>query len=183
MRLRQARALFVTFAVAAGITAAFGTPWSGLNEGWRRVPEITVVSAAGDPRIAVVEEAIDFWNRSFAELRFRDASLLSFDGSRPRATASLVSADLGPLTAQTRSLRTIVAQRQVTCARFVRSASIDRGAQIPSMACKQPAIGNKQRATDNQPSPPPPLEFCIPTSPAFDRATPLWQFRRTAVAV
>jgi len=124
MRLRQARALFVTFAVASGITAAFGTPWSGLNEGWRRVPEITVVSAAGDPRIAVVEEAIDFWNRSFAELRFRDASLLSFDGSRPRATASLVSADLGPLTAQTRSLRAIVAQREVTCARFVRSASI-----------------------------------------------------------
>ena len=97
--------MFVTFAVVAGITAAFGAPWSGRNEGWRRVPEITVVSAAGDPRIAVVEEAIDFWNRSFAELRFRDASLLSFDGSRPRATASLVSADLGPLTAQTRSRR------------------------------------------------------------------------------
>ena len=151
MRHRQARAMFVTFAVAAGVTAAFGASWSGLNEGWRRVPEITVVSPAGDPRIAVVEEGIDFWNRSFAELRFRDASLLSFDGSRPRATASLVSADLGPLTAQTRSLRAIVAQREVTCARFVRSASIDRGAQIPSMACKQRAIGHQPLAPQGFP--------------------------------
>jgi len=93
MRLRQARALFVTFAVAAGITAAFGTPWSGLNEGWRRVPEITVVSAAGDPRIAVVEEAIDFWNRSFAELGtgFRLGAIHRVAGELPAAELQALS--------------------------------------------------------------------------------------------
>src|SRR5690349_6937596 len=94
MRRRQARALFITLAVAAGLTAAFGVPWSGLNEGWHRVPEITVVAPAGDPRIPVVEEAIDFWNRTFAELgtRFRLGVTHRVVGELPDAELQALSA-------------------------------------------------------------------------------------------
>jgi hypothetical protein len=35
---------------------------------WTRVPKITVVSAQDDPRIGPLREAIDYWNRTFAEL-------------------------------------------------------------------------------------------------------------------
>jgi hypothetical protein len=93
MRARQATALFVTLAVAAGITEAFGLPWSGRNEGWRRVPEITVVSPAGDPRIVGVEEAIDFWNRSFAELGtgFRLGEIHRVAGELPDAELQALS--------------------------------------------------------------------------------------------
>ena len=93
MRRRQVRALFVSLAVAAGSTAAFGLPWSGRNEGWRRVPEITVVSPAGDPRIPVVEEAIDFWNRTFAELgtAFRLGEIHRVVGELPEAELQALS--------------------------------------------------------------------------------------------
>jgi putative tryptophan/tyrosine transport system substrate-binding protein len=36
--------------------------------GWDFVPTITVVSAAGDPRLPLVNEAVAFWNDTFAEL-------------------------------------------------------------------------------------------------------------------
>lgn len=67
MRRRQATTLFVTVVMAAGF-AAFGFPWSALNEGWHRSPEITVISPAADPRLPVLEEALDFWNHTFAGL-------------------------------------------------------------------------------------------------------------------
>ncbi len=67
MRRRQATTLFVTVAMAAGF-AAFGFPWSALNEGWHRSPEITVISPAADPRLPVLEEALEFWNHTFAGL-------------------------------------------------------------------------------------------------------------------
>jgi hypothetical protein len=35
---------------------------------WTKIPAITVVSTEGDPRIASVREAVDFWNRTFADL-------------------------------------------------------------------------------------------------------------------
>jgi hypothetical protein len=34
---------------------------------WHRVPTIVVVSAAGDPRVGLVEEAVVFWNKTLAE--------------------------------------------------------------------------------------------------------------------
>src|SRR5262249_2442936 len=35
---------------------------------WKLVPTITVVSAAGDPRLALVRDAVAFWNDTFAQL-------------------------------------------------------------------------------------------------------------------
>jgi hypothetical protein len=39
-----------------------------LPEPWNIAPTITVVSAAGDPRLPLVRDAIAFWNDTFAEL-------------------------------------------------------------------------------------------------------------------
>jgi hypothetical protein len=35
---------------------------------WKKIPSVTVVSAAGDSRLEAVREAIAFWNRTFADL-------------------------------------------------------------------------------------------------------------------
>jgi hypothetical protein len=58
------------------------------------VPEITVVAPAGDPRIAVVEEAIGFWNRSFAELGtgFRLGAVHRVVGELPQPELQALSA-------------------------------------------------------------------------------------------
>jgi hypothetical protein len=67
MGRRAASALFLTLAIAAGI-AAFGVPWNWFNDGWHRVPTITVISPPGDSRLRLVQEAVDFWNRTLAEM-------------------------------------------------------------------------------------------------------------------
>jgi hypothetical protein len=36
--------------------------------GWRKVPEVTLVAAANDPRLRDAHAAIEFWNRTFAEI-------------------------------------------------------------------------------------------------------------------
>ena len=51
---------------AAGLSATsthaqFGTPWN-------RAPSIAVVSAEGDARLGLVDEAISFWNRTLEEI-------------------------------------------------------------------------------------------------------------------
>lgn len=38
------------------------------TRGWTKVPAIVVVAPADDPRLPVTREAIDFWNRTFAEI-------------------------------------------------------------------------------------------------------------------
>ena len=43
------------------VHAQFGVPWD-------RVPQITVISAAGDGRLGDVDEAVSFWNRTLQEL-------------------------------------------------------------------------------------------------------------------
>jgi hypothetical protein len=57
---------FVAGAVACKIAAIEGT-WPQTAR-WTKIPSITVVSAEADPRIGSVREAVDFWNRTFAEL-------------------------------------------------------------------------------------------------------------------
>ena len=52
---------------------------------WTKIPVITVVSAQGDPRVASVREAVDFWNRTFADLGtpFRLGQVRLVTGSVP----------------------------------------------------------------------------------------------------
>src|ERR1041384_6809753 len=39
------------------------------NEFWTRVPTVTVVAVtANDPRLPLVRDAVEFWNRTFAEI-------------------------------------------------------------------------------------------------------------------
>jgi putative tryptophan/tyrosine transport system substrate-binding protein len=53
--------------------------------GWNLVPTITVVSAAGDPRLPLVRDAVAFWNDTFAELgtQFRLGALTQVAGQMP----------------------------------------------------------------------------------------------------
>jgi Met-zincin len=54
---------------------------------WTKIPSITVVSAEDDPRIAALREAVDHWNRTFAELGtpFHLGELTFVAGSVPDA--------------------------------------------------------------------------------------------------
>jgi len=55
------------------------------ERGWNLVPTITVVSAAGDPRLPLVGDAVAFWNDTLAELgtQFRLGALTHVAGSIP----------------------------------------------------------------------------------------------------
>jgi hypothetical protein len=39
-----------------------------LGFAWDKPPTVVVVAAEGDPRVRLVDEAVDYWNRTFAEL-------------------------------------------------------------------------------------------------------------------
>jgi hypothetical protein len=47
---------------------AFGFPWRDAPQGWDRVPRVTVIGRATDPRLESVREAVSFWNARFAEI-------------------------------------------------------------------------------------------------------------------
>lgn len=102
MRRRRAVGFFLVLAIAV---AAFGFPWSAINEGWRRIPEITVVGPAGDPRLPPLQEAIDFWNGTFADLGtpFRLGPVHYVLGELPDAELRALSA----VTAQSFSWRVL----------------------------------------------------------------------------
>jgi hypothetical protein len=80
------RQIGVGIAVIAGGVAA-GTAFLIGPFRWSRVPNVTVVAAEGDPRIPAVIEAIDFWNRTFAELGtpFRLGKVTVVPGAVPDA--------------------------------------------------------------------------------------------------
>ena len=96
MRRRVAALLFITLALAAGM-AAFGLPSRGAGDGWHKIPEVTVISSSGDPRLPVVQEAVDFWNRAFAELgsAFRLGAVHPVIGELPDADLQALSASTG----------------------------------------------------------------------------------------
>jgi hypothetical protein len=75
--------------LAAGIALAGGAAVFVLSRPMHRAKHlsITVISAAGDPRIPIVEEAVEHWNRTFAELGtpFRLGSVSCVVGSVPDA--------------------------------------------------------------------------------------------------
>jgi hypothetical protein len=58
--------------IAAGILAlALLMPANGAAQTvapWAVVPNITVLGGANDPRVPLVREAVDYWNRTFAEI-------------------------------------------------------------------------------------------------------------------
>jgi hypothetical protein len=53
--------LIVGSLIAVVVHAQFGVPWS-------HTPKVIVVSAAGDPRSRLVDEAVTFWNKTLAEI-------------------------------------------------------------------------------------------------------------------
>jgi hypothetical protein len=65
--MSRRRRRWACFLVA--IAAAWGGyAWGNRAIHWTKVPSITVVAEAGDPRGEAVREAVAFWNRTFDEL-------------------------------------------------------------------------------------------------------------------
>jgi len=60
------KTLIACFAFAAGFTAA--TAQAQFGASWQRTPAITVVGPEGDPRHALVDEAVAFWNKTLEDL-------------------------------------------------------------------------------------------------------------------
>jgi hypothetical protein len=54
----------------ATVAAIGALTWaaSSRSSHWEKIPSVTVVAEAGDPRVEGVREAVAFWNRTFAEL-------------------------------------------------------------------------------------------------------------------
>src|SRR6266705_1610223 len=65
-RRRKMKFLIVCIVFAAGFTAAAAHAQFGAS--WRRTPTIAVVGPEGDPRLALVDEAVAFWNKTLEEL-------------------------------------------------------------------------------------------------------------------
>ncbi len=80
-QVRIGLGMFVAGVAACAIAATAGVRSQTVR--WTKIPSITVVSAEADPRIAAVREAVDFWNRTFAELGspFRLGELTIVPGS------------------------------------------------------------------------------------------------------
>jgi predicted Zn-dependent protease len=83
-RVSIAFGLLVAGVIAGGLVVMEG-PFRAIR--WTKVPSITVVSAEDDPRIGSLREAVDHWNRTFAELGtpFRLGELTFVTGSVPDA--------------------------------------------------------------------------------------------------
>ena len=86
------------FVFGFGAAVAFG--WvararaaTAIGPPWRRAPPIAVISAPGDPRVALVEEAAAFWNRMLAELGsgFRLGAVGVSEGSIPSGALGTLS--------------------------------------------------------------------------------------------
>jgi Matrixin len=77
------RRLVVFMLGAMGAVIALGATWQWSGPHWRGVPTITVVGRADDPRLAVVRDAVEFWNRTLASLptTFRLGPITRIDGS------------------------------------------------------------------------------------------------------
>jgi Matrixin len=58
---------------------------AGLGFAWDRVPTITVLGAAADPRLVLVRDAVMFWNQTLGELGsgFRLGAVARQEGSLP----------------------------------------------------------------------------------------------------
>jgi hypothetical protein len=60
------KALIACIVFAVGFTAAAAHAQFGAS--WQRTPAITVVGPESDPRLALVDEAVAFWNKTLEEL-------------------------------------------------------------------------------------------------------------------
>lgn len=53
--------MVITILTPGAATAQFGVPW-------HRAPTIVIISAQGDPRLSLVDEALAFWNKTLEEV-------------------------------------------------------------------------------------------------------------------
>jgi hypothetical protein len=84
MNPRRLRLLLPLFTVP-GLVAACGLPWQWSPPHWPKVPAITIIARANDPRLPVVQEAVEFWNRTLAALPtpFHLGAITRVDGTVP----------------------------------------------------------------------------------------------------
>lgn len=81
--VRRRWSLAFCLLIAAVATSAYA--WGSRAIYWTRAPSITVIAEAGDARTEAVREAIEFWNRTFRELKspFRLGKVTWVTGSVP----------------------------------------------------------------------------------------------------
>jgi len=60
--------LLLLAAACGMLTGLLVAPVWAQGRGWTKVPAITVVAPENDPRLPATHQAIEFWNRTFAEL-------------------------------------------------------------------------------------------------------------------
>jgi hypothetical protein len=86
MKVRRFR-LMLALLIAPGMVAAIGSTWLWGIARWQKVPVITIVARANDPRLPAVREAVDFWNATLAALPtpFHLGAVTRVDGSIPEA--------------------------------------------------------------------------------------------------
>jgi hypothetical protein len=95
---------------------------------WTVIPTIVIVSAENDTRLPLVREAIDFWNRSFAEIgsAFRLGNVTQSAGALPieelKALHAVSVSTMTPDSAPPESIRSLPGNIVValwTCPGFV----------------------------------------------------------------
>lgn len=93
--LFMSRLAFLFLSTVAA-TAAFAWQSAFGAAHWTKIPSITVVAEAGDPRGEAAREAVAFWNRTFAELGtpFRLGDITWANGSVPDSDIESIPGDL-----------------------------------------------------------------------------------------
>jgi hypothetical protein len=91
-RRQLAIALGLAFAALPGapgkVLAALTGPWR-----WTRRPSITIIAVAGDRRIPLAQEAVEYWNQTFSDLGtpFRLGAVTVVNGIVPGADLQALS--------------------------------------------------------------------------------------------
>jgi len=62
--LVRVMALLLGFTQPIGAATLFPNP----SRGWNKIPTVVVSGKEGDPRIPLVIEAVDFWNKQLSEI-------------------------------------------------------------------------------------------------------------------
>jgi Matrixin len=99
--LRQAAPLRCVLSSMPALILAIAAQTACAQVPWNRVPTVTIVANGSDARVALVDEAVTFWNRTLEELGsgFRIGAVTQVDRSIPeetlQATSGMILATMG----------------------------------------------------------------------------------------
>lgn len=65
---REGLVLLLVLVLVFGQAVSAATLFPNRARGWKKIPTIVVSGTEGDPRIQLVREAVDFWNKQLSEI-------------------------------------------------------------------------------------------------------------------